>query len=293
MTKALPSVLESYRPGLPLSWLALSVPRRPVTTWLAGDLRIPHALVMPGKSLNRRCRDSARAPFTQVECLATLAEAPRWAHPLDTALRISLKEASMPVTSTKALPRRSLLLAGALGVASLASYATIAPAAAEETWTEEFMTRDEHRSGFQLDDMDEWQADNARLIMAVAKGHDIDAQGAKIALATAIVESWLYNLHPAVDHDSGGLFQQRPSQSWGSYQEVRHKKSAIEAFFGVAGHSEAPGLLQLSPDYREWGAGAAAQAVQISAHPERYAEQAAAAGILWDRYARDVDPYTD
>lgn len=198
----------------------------------------------------------------------------------------------MPVTHAPALPRRSLLLAGALGVASLATYATTAPAAAEETWTEEFMTRDERRSGFQLDAMDEWQVDNARFIIAVAKGHDIDAQGAQIALATAIVESWLYNLHPAVDHDSGGLFQQRPSQGWGSYQEVRHKRSAIEAFFGVGTHSEAPGLLQLSPDYREWEAGAAAQAVQISAHPERYAEQMATAGTLWDRHAHDVDPYT-
>lgn len=197
----------------------------------------------------------------------------------------------MPVTTPQALPRRSLLLAGALGVASLASYATIAPAAAQETWTEEFMTRDEHRSGFQLDAMDQWQVDNARLIIAVAKGHDIDAHGAQIALATAIVESWLYNLHPAVDHDSGGLFQQRPSQSWGSYQQVRHKQMAIEAFFGVGAHSEAPGLLQLSPDHREWEPGAAAQAVQISAHPERYADQAAAARTLWDRYAHDVEPY--
>lgn len=198
----------------------------------------------------------------------------------------------MPVSSAPDLPRRSLLLAGALGVASLASYATITPAAAQETWTEEFMTRDENRSGFQLDAMDEWQVDNARLIIAQAKGHDIDAHGAQIALATAIVESWLYNLHPAVDHDSGGLFQQRPSQSWGSYQEVRHKKSAIEAFFGVGGHSAAPGLLQLSPDYRQWAAGDAAQAVQMSAHPERYADQVTAAGTLWDRYAHDVDPYT-
>lgn len=198
----------------------------------------------------------------------------------------------MPVTSPRALPRRSLLLAGALGVVSLASYATIAPAAAEEAWTEEFMTRDENRTGFQLDAMDEWQVDNARVIIAVAKGHDIDAQGAQIALATAIVESWLYNLHPAVDHDSGGLFQQRPSQSWGSYREVRHKKSAIEAFFGVGEHSAAPGLLQLAPDYRQWESGAAAQAVQISAHPERYTGQREAARTLWDRYAHDVDPYT-
>ncbi|HJB11880.1 MAG TPA: hypothetical protein H9786_15380 [Candidatus Brachybacterium merdavium] len=155
------------------------------------------------------------------------------------------------------------------------------------------MTRAENRQGFRVDDMDEWQTANARFILAVAAGHDIDAQGAKIALITAIVEAWLYNYEPAVDADSGGLFQQRPSMGWGSYEEVRHKKKAIDAFFGVGTHSQPPGLLQISPDYRQWEPGAAAQEVQRSAHPGRYAEQWAAAETLWERHAHDVEPYRD
>lgn len=198
----------------------------------------------------------------------------------------------MPVSSPSALSRRNLLVAGTLGVASLASLATIAPSAAQETWTEEFMTRAENRSGFQIDAMDEWQIDNARFIIAVTAGHGIGAQGTKIALITAIVESWLYNLHPAVDHDSGGLFQQRPSQGWGSYDEVRHKKKAIDAFLGFGAHAQPGGLVQLVPDFRQWEPGAAAQAVQISAHPERYAAQWDTAQILWERHAHDVAPYT-
>src|SRR5699024_12474534 len=97
-------------------------------------------------------------------------------------------------------------------------------AAADDDWSQEFSTRAEDRQGFRVDDMDEWQTATARFILAVAAGHDIDPQGAKIALITAIVEAWLYNYEPAVDADSGGLFQPRPSMGWGSYEEVRHKK---------------------------------------------------------------------
>ena len=200
----------------------------------------------------------------------------------------------MPATSTAALSRRHLLLAGMFGATALAGLGTLAPSArAEEGWTEEFMTRDETREGFLLDAMDDWQVDNAKFIIAVIKGHELDEEAAIITLATAIVESWLRNYEPAVDHDSGGLFQQRPSMGWGSYDEVRHKKRAIDAFLGLGDHSEAPGLLDLAPDYHDREPGEAAQAVQISAHPERYAEQIPAARILWDRYAEDVSPYTD
>lgn len=198
----------------------------------------------------------------------------------------------MSITAAPRAPlsRRHLLIAGALGI----SFGTAAPArAADEVWTEEFMTRAETREGFDVDAMDDWQIDNAKFIIAVCAGHGFGIEATKITLITAIVESWLYNYEPAVDHDSGGLFQQRPSMGWGTYDEVRHKKKAIDAFLGLGAHASPPGLLQLAPDYREWEPGAAAQAVQISAHPGRYSEQLPAAEILWDRYAHDVSPYTD
>lgn len=201
---------------------------------------------------------------------------------------------SMTTTQRAPLSRRHLLIAGALGISSLAALGTTAPArAADEVWTEEFMTRAETREGFDVDAMDEWQIDNAKFIIAVCTGNGLGVEGTTITLITAIVESWLYNYEPAVDHDSGGLFQQRPSMGWGTYDEVRHKKKAIDAFLGLGAHASPPGLLQLAPDYREWEPGAAAQAVQISAHPGRYSEQLHAAQILWDRYADEVTPYTD
>ena len=191
------------------------------------------------------------------------------------------------------LSRRHLFLAGALGVTALAGLGTAAPAkAADPVWTEEFMTRPETRRGFDVEAMDPWQIDNARFIIAVCASHGVGPEGTKIALITAIVESWLYNFEPAVDHDSGGLFQQRPAMGWGTYDEVRHKRRAIEAFLGVGAHSAPPGLTQLVPHYREWEPGAAAQAVQISAHPDRYSQQLPAADLLWERYAHDVPPVT-
>lgn len=195
---------------------------------------------------------------------------------------------------TAPLSRRMLFATGVLGLAVATSAATIAPAsAAEGEWTEEFMTRPETRESFAVDAMDDWQVENAKFLIAVTTGHGLGEEAATIALITAIVESWLYNYEPAVDADSGGLFQQRPSMGWGSYDEVRHKKLAIEAFLGVGTHSAAPGLLQAVPDFAQWEPGAVAQLVQGSAHPERYGQQVAAARTLWERFADDVEPYTD
>lgn len=209
--------------------------------------------------------------------------------------------ASIPAARTLSpFSRRQLLVTGALGLAAAATVGSVVPAAAAPLgaeagageWTEEFLTRPENREGFLPGAMDDWQVENAKFIIAVVKGHELGEEVAVVALITAIVEAWLYNYEPAVDADSGGLFQQRPSMGWGTYDEVRHKKLALDAFLGLGEHSSAPGLLQVVPDVASWEPGAAAQAVQASAHPERYAEQVAAARDIWDRFADDVEPYT-
>ncbi|WP_394216853.1 hypothetical protein [Brachybacterium vulturis] len=209
-----------------------------------------------------------------------------------------------PARTRSPFSRRRLLATGALGLAAAATLGAVAPASAallgdgdldaEESaqWTEEFLTRPETREGFVLDAMDDWQVANAKFIIAVVKGHRLGEEVAVIALITAIVEAWLYNYEPAVDADSGGLFQQRPSMGWGTYDQVRHKKHALDAFLGRGEHSQAPGLLQAVPDVAAWEPGAAAQAVQASAHPERYTELVGAAREIWQRFADDVEPYS-
>src|SRR6478735_11303844 len=74
------------------------------------------------------------------------------------------------------------------------------------------------------------QAENAALITAVAIDRGMPARAATIALATAYQESKLYNVESG-DRDSLGLFQQRPSQGWGSREQVLDPYHATNAFY--------------------------------------------------------------
>lgn len=119
----------------------------------------------------------------------------------------------------------------------------------------------------------EEQAGNAAKIIAVAKRLNVSTKGQVIAIATALQESSLRNLDHG-DRDSLGLFQQRPSQGWGTSAEIRDVARSTEAFFGRAKHTTNRGLL----DVKGWETLAvtvAAQRVQGSGYPEAYADQEA------------------
>ncbi len=121
--------------------------------------------------------------------------------------------------------------------------------------------------------LDEEQISNARLIIQVGRDRGVPDRGIAIALATAMVESWIRNLDWG-DRDSLGLFQQRPSTGWGSPDQVRDPARSIATFYGGPADPngrDTRGLL----DVDGWEAMAftdAAQAVQISAYPDRYGE---------------------
>ena len=74
------------------------------------------------------------------------------------------------------------------------------------------------------------QAANAATISAVGSAEGLSDHAVTIALATAFQESKLHNL-PYGDRDSLGLFQQRPSQGWGSPAQVRDPYYATNAFY--------------------------------------------------------------
>ena len=95
----------------------------------------------------------------------------------------------------------------------------------------------------------------------------INQRGQQIAIATAMQESNLYNLHRAVDHDSLGLFQQRPSCGWGSPSQLVNPTYAAHAFYA-----------QLVKHRSTWGTlWRAAQIVQGSAFPYAYQQHSSAA----------------
>ena len=119
--------------------------------------------------------------------------------------------------------------------------------------------------------LDAEQQESARLIIRVGRSLGVSDRGIAIALATAMVESWLRNLDWG-DRDSLGLFQQRPSTGWGTEAEVSDPARAAAAFFGGPADpngTRTRGLLDIA-GWETMEFGAAAQAVQISAHPERY-----------------------
>lgn len=120
-------------------------------------------------------------------------------------------------------------------------------------------------------DLDAEQIENARTIIRVGRELGVPDRGIAIALATAMVESWIRNVDWG-DRDSLGLFQQRPSTGWGSPDQVRDPVLSTTAFFeGVSGPDGliTRGLLDV-PGWESMDFGAAAQAVQVSAYPERY-----------------------
>lgn len=104
------------------------------------------------------------------------------------------------------------------------------------------------------------QSANAALVTAEAVARGADPYAAVVALATAMQESQLVNIDYG-DRDSVGLFQQRPSQGWGTPAQIMDPAYATAAFYD--------GLTEL--DYTSMSVTDAAQAVQRSAHPEAYA----------------------
>lgn len=138
-----------------------------------------------------------------------------------------------------------------------------------------------------VDDLNESQIGFARTIIGVGRGADISDQGVKIALMTALQESSLRNLDWG-DRDSLGLFQQRPSQGWGTAEQIQDPIYSSKSFYGVNPEGSNPGLLQID-GWESMTPSAAAQAVQRSAYPDAYAKWEDLAQELIDTNG-DVEP---
>jgi hypothetical protein len=111
------------------------------------------------------------------------------------------------------------------------------------------------------------QATNAATIAAVAHQRGLPDRAVVIALATAQQESRLRNL-PYGDRDSLGLFQQRPSQGWGTPAQVQTPAYAAGKFFDH---------LVKVPGWQSGRLTVVAQAVQRSGFPEAYQKHGAMA----------------
>ncbi|MEU7617556.1 peptidase M23 [Micromonospora rifamycinica] len=125
--------------------------------------------------------------------------------------------------------------------------------------------------------LDRAQMNNAQKIVKAGRAMGVPRRALVIAVATAMQESNLYNYasgvlpesqnypHEAIgwDHDSVGLFQQRPSSGWGEVGQLMDPAFATRAFLTA--------LLAI-PGWEDLPLTVAAQAVQISAYPDLYAQ---------------------
>ncbi|WP_075779934.1 C40 family peptidase [Streptomyces acidiscabies] len=122
------------------------------------------------------------------------------------------------------------------------------------------------------------QIPNAATIVTAGLSLKVPAKGQIVALATAMQESRLRNLDYG-DRDSLGLFQQRPSQGWGTAQQIRDPLYASEQFYRH--------LLRVD-GWQQMTVAQAAQAVQRSGLPDAYAQWEPLATALQAAVARSV-----
>ena len=136
--------------------------------------------------------------------------------------------------------------AAAIALAASSNSGCVAPAAAQGSWQQ-------------------WSAEqvtDAATIVRTGQADSVPEWGWVIAVATSMQESGLINL-PYGDRDSLGLFQQRPSQGWGTPAQIMDPVYAAGQFYSH--------LLQV-PGWQNLPLTVAAQDVQQSAFPDAYAK---------------------
>jgi hypothetical protein len=114
------------------------------------------------------------------------------------------------------------------------------------------------------------QMANAATISAVGQRRGMPERAVVVALATALQESKLENLDDG-DRDSVGLFQQRPSQGWGTVDKIKDPRYSADKFYAA---------LKKVKGWEKMRVTDAAQRVQRSAFPNAYEKWADESAVL-------------
>ena len=132
--------------------------------------------------------------------------------------------------------------------------------------------------------LDEVQMANAVTVVEIGEDLGFSERGQAVALVTAMQESLMRNVasesvpeslqYPhegtMVDYDSVGLFQQRPSMGWGTIEECMDVEYSTTTFYKALAQVDGWENMELT---------VAAQTVQKSAYPDRYAQWE---GMAWE-----------
>lgn len=114
------------------------------------------------------------------------------------------------------------------------------------------------------------QAYYSSIVVGVSVRRGLAPRAASIAMATVYQETGIRNLGYG-DRDSVGLFQQRPSQGWGSKKQLMDPYYATRKFYDA--------LLKVK-DWQTRDITEVAQAVQRSGYPDAYRDHEADARVL-------------
>lgn len=159
---------------------------------------------------------------------------------------------------------RSRALGAVLALALLCVVAAVGIAVLRGGFVLPGMTSCEADVGGHQVELSSEQAENAALMAAISVERGMPARAASIAIATSYQESKLINIDHG-DRDSIGLFQQRPSQGWGSEEEIMDPFYSINTFYDE---------LEQIDGYETMRITEAAQEVQRSGYPEAYEDHA-------------------
>jgi hypothetical protein len=125
-------------------------------------------------------------------------------------------------------------------------------------------------AGGMTETFDPEQTANAALIGAISLKRGLPARAATIAITTAYQESKIRNIRFG-DRDSLGLFQQRPSQGWGTAEQILDPVYSTNKFYDE---------LVKFKGYETADITTIAQKVQRSAYPEAYRDHEGQGRVL-------------
>ena len=128
--------------------------------------------------------------------------------------------------------------------------------------------------------LDAGQQSIVALIIAVGKQRNLAALAWQVAIQAGMQESGLHN-DTGGDRDSAGIFQMRPSQGWGSYEQVTDPNYAVGKFYDV---------LVGVPNWQQQQPGEDAQDVERSAFPLAYNKWQNMAAYLVQNVGQVTDP---
>jgi hypothetical protein len=143
-----------------------------------------------------------------------------------------------------------------------------------------FTASDASDGAGQATQLDGGQQQIVALIISVGKQRNLPALAWQVAIQAGMQESGLHN-DAGGDRDSAGIFQMRPSQGWGTYQQVTDPNYAVGKFYDV---------LVGVPNWQQQQPGEDAQDVERSAFPLAYNKWQNMAAYLVQHVGQIADP---